>query len=1268
MFLLEPPTPGAARDLVFSATDLVEAARCEYAVLRKLDDKLGRGPGLPVVEDDMQKRAAQLGDAHEARVLADYRRQFGDWDGATGVYDVVPADRMERAVLEAKHRETIDALRAGAEVVFQGSFFDGTFHGRADFLVRTDHAAATGDSPVYAVYDTKLARHAKVTALLQLAAYADQLEQAGITAAPTVHLVLGKNVTTTHTLADILPVYRERRDRLLAILHQHRRQGNPVAWGDPRYTACGRCGICQEQVAIHRDLLLVAGMSLFRRKKLIEDGVTTIEQLAAMDLPDGAGSNGVLFRLREQARMQLNGQGADGKVDEVSYKILPHNTLGTIPRPSPGDIFFDFEGDPLWAEPGSTDWGLEYLFGVAEAPAEGAEPEFRAFWAHSRAEERRALVEFLDYVAERRARYPDMHIYHYANYEKAALRRLSLRHVVGEDAVDRLLREEVLVDLYDVVRSSLRISADSYSLKKLEPLYMQDMPRTGEVTDAGASVVAYANYMDARDGGNPEAAGEILASIRAYNRYDCLSTLRLRDWLLVRAAWRGIEPGSQSKAASAQKARAEQPEESAEAMTAEERALREFVAQSLQIDAALQREAGPGKDEPREAGRLSPAAQAVAMVAAAVGYHRRERKQFWWAHFDRLTASLSEWHDIRDVFIVDEAEVLRDWSQQTPRQNPSRELRLTGTLAAGSDYRPGTEVFAMYEQPLPADLRNNDDGTAVRGGWFSATVQEVGSAGGRDVVVLREGLRRNGTEYPELPMALTPGQPLRTNAQEESLQELAARVAAALPHVPEHPGLDILQQRPPRLASLPGLPAVHSEDYTTAITDAVRDLDRSYLAVQGPPGTGKTYVGSQVIGRLVAEGWKVGVVAQSHAVIDNMLRAVIENGADTGIRPEQVAKRRPSRSNGNADSGPASGAGAAGEGTAGEGTACQQLGDADLAELKKGPCVVGGTAWDFAHADRFAEDELDLLVIDEAGQYSLANTLAVTRAARRLLLLGDPQQLPQVTQGKHPEPVDESALGWLSQGRRILPPQLGYFLASTRRMHPELGMAVSALAYNRQLHSHPCTEERSLEGVVPGLECVFVAHRDNSTSSSEEAQEAVRQVKRLVGTAWTEDAGSTARPLAQQDVLVVAAYNAQVRLIGKKLAEAGLPDVRVGTVDKFQGQQAPVVIVSMAASSPAEAPRGMEFLLSRNRINVAISRGQWAAVLIRSPELTNYIPTHPDGLEELGAFVGLCRAARSSIAQPEIPLMTDPEFDEEHRYWRALLAKDHGAPSSWTTT
>ncbi|WP_426765999.1 TM0106 family RecB-like putative nuclease [Pseudarthrobacter sp. 1G09] len=1208
MFLLEADAsagPGAAPDLVFSASDLVAASECEYRTLRVLDEKLGRAAKAAFPPDEMRVRAGELGDRHEQTVLDSLVAKYGIWDASrgAGVYSLERGNTL-RGELQAKHAETELALRSGADVVFQATFFDSEFLGYADFLV--NEAAGTGLPGRYEVWDTKLARHAKVGALLQLAAYGDQLLGMGLEPSPVVTLVLGTRVgdgwlRSSHSLPDLLPVFRERRRRFRQLTAEHREGGRAVQWQQPGIVHCGRCDYCAEQVRLHRDLLMVAGMSVVQRRKLYAAGITSIDELAAM--PAAAAKNSVA-RLRAQARMQLGLDAAagsrtftkDGEPHTVSYSVLPEHTIGTLPAPSAGDIFFDFEGDPLWQDPATGIWGIEYLFGVIEAPVAGAggDPVFRPFWAHSRSGERKAFLDFLEYVENRRRKYPDMHVYHYAAYEKTALRNLSLAHQAGEDTVDDWLRQGLLVDLYATVKHSLRISEASYSIKKLEPLYMGDNLRSGDVKDAGASVVAYAAYCAARDAGHQSEADAVLASISDYNQYDCLSTLRLRDWLL------DIQP----------------PADSGLPVEARE----ETGSGAGEIGAATTGR-GDAQDESPEEDRLheylaglpdnrpwTDDERAIAMVAAATGYHRRERKQFWWQHFDRMEAPLESWSDQRNVFVVESAEVSSDWALAKPRERMrTRVLKLRGIMTEGSDFRADSTWCRLYDSPPPEGMAAPDAAPGARAFSFGTRISDLQPAPDNPAYTLITIAERESGKvqaYPHLPVALTEDQPLATVSIEAALAELARAVGSAAPSLPAQPGLDILRKLPPRFRTLPGPVEVHhgadgAADYAGAIAVSLRDLDRSYLAVQGPPGTGKTVVGAHVIGQLVGEGWKVGVVAQSHNVVENLLCRAIEKG---GVDPSLVAKKL----------------------SAPHEVPWKATADGDVARLLEsaGGCLVGGTAWTMTGKE-VPTGSLDLLVIDEAGQFSLANTLAVSRAAKRLLLLGDPQQLPQVTQGAHPEPVDESALGWLAAGHATLPARLGYFLADSWRMHPALCAAVSRLSYESKLQSAPAASLRELETVPPGVETVFVQHTGNSTSSAEEAAEVVQQAHRHLGLKWTPGPETAARPLEQQDLLVVAAYNAQVHLIRKELAGAGLPDVRVGTVDKFQGQEAPVVLVSMACSAVAEAPRGAEFLLNRNRINVAVSRGQWRAVIIRAPELTNYMPHKPAALEELGAFIGL---------------------------------------------
>jgi len=1128
----------AADSIVYSASDLAAAARCEYALLREFDAKLGWGQRVTVT-DELLERTATLGGEHERRRLHQLRDEHGD--GVAIIGRPVPFTVENVTAAAAQTRRKIDDH---APVLCQAAMFDGRFVGFADFLVLRDG--------MYQVSDTKLARSAKVTALLQIAAYADTLAQSGVPVHPEAELILGNGTAVTYHVDELIPVYREQRGRLQRLLDEHYALGVPVRWEDAGVRACFRCPVCEEQVRAADDLLLVAGLRVSQRAKLVQAGITTVAGLAGHTGPVANMSARSVHALVAQAIMQMR----ERDTGTPQFEVIDPQPLTLLPDRDDGDLFFDFEGDPLWTADG-VDWGLEYLFGVLESGEAGA---FHPLWAHGRPDERTALTDFLALVAARRKQFPGMHIYHYAAYEKTALLRLAGRHGVGEDEVDDLLRSGTLVDLYPIVRKSIRTGSESLSLKALEPLYMGSRLRSGGVTTAADSITQYARYSDLRANGELDEAAAVLKEIEDYNRYDCESTRELRDWLIRQAVHNDVTPlGAQPVSESG----------GIEATDPLAETLRAFSG-----DAAT--------------GERTPEQTAVALVSAARGFHRREDKPFWWAHFDRLNYPVDEWADQTDVFLVEEAKVAVDWHQPPKARKLQRRLELTGELARGG---LDSEVFALYEPPAPAGLTDNPDRRAAG----RAEVVDYDDPTVPTTVVICERTPRDGSTFDERPFALTPGAPVNTTPLRAAIETAAAEVAATLPQLPRTPVLDILLRHRPRTR---GGDLPRSGDTIADITAALLDLDASYVAVHGPPGTGKTYTAAHVITRLVTgHGWRIGVVAQSHTVVENLLQDTI----NAGIDPARVAKKGDRM-----------------------GVAWQQIRASEYAGFISGTpgCVVGGTAWDFANPGRVPPGSLDLLVIDEAGQYCLANTIAVAASAANMLLLGDPQQLPQVSLGTHPEPVDGSALGWLVEDHRTLPAERGYFLHRSHRMHPAVCAAVSALSYEGRLQ--PCTEvtgARRLDGYPPGVQVLRVAHNGNSTESPEEADAIVELIGSLVGLNWTTAAGI--RPLTSTDVLVLAPYNAQVVLLRRHLAAAGLVDVRVGTVDKFQGTEAPVAIVSMTASSVDDIPRGIGFLLNRNRLNVAISRAQYAAVIVRAHALTEYLPSTPSGLVELGAFLAL---------------------------------------------
>lgn len=574
--------------------------------------------------------------------------------------------------------------------------------------------------------------------------------------------------------------------------------------------------------------------------------------------------------------------------------------------------------------------------------------------------------------------------------------------------------------------------------------------------------------------------------------------------------------------------------------------------------------------------------------------------------------------------------------------------RVPAELAATGFF--GMRVLAVAQ----GGFRAGSAGSAEPEEAAAETVEE--SPGEFLEVLLQERIRVKDEPHRALPSGIGPGDPVSTATIEAALQadvhgllfdgalmpndpvpaedsgassesEEAPAAPRTLPSVldaaasltgVESATADLLFRRVPRLKksasnaknaeNLPREVDFPGSDLPTvdAVHTAVRALDHSYVAVQGPPGAGKTFLASHVIARLVAEGAKVGVVAQSHAVIENlMLACCARDGFDASravrLRGKSVTPDAP----------------------------WSEVSDSELVELisGEGGLLFGGTVWDYVSERRVPAGSLDVLVVDEAGQFSLTNTVAAARAARSVLLLGDPQQLPQVSTGVHPYPVDVSALGWLSDGAAALDPRFGYFLGESWRMDSALCERVSWLSYDGALASAAATAGRALQGVAPGVVSYPVEHAGCSVRSVQEAQAVVDCVRELLGREWVPAAGAEPRPLAAEDCIVVAAYNAQVDCVREALIATGLADssgagVRVGTVDKFQGQEAAVVLVSLA-SSRVDSGRGAGFVLSPNRLNVAVSRGQWQAVLVHSPWVARSVPQDVEEVLALSGFAGL---------------------------------------------
>ena len=1124
--------------LLLSATDLLNHVECPH--LTHLDFEVATGRArIEETRSETTELIANKGDEHELAYLESLRAEGREIVSIT-------SDSGLEGISRAAER-TREAMRAGAEIVYQGVLFDGgRWHGIADFLERVPRPSTLGDWS-YEVVDTKLARRVKPYFLLQLCFYSELLAAEQDLVPDWVHVVLGTRARQSFRLSDFVAYYRRVKDRFERFLSA----GANSTYPEP-VTHCEVCRWqehCDDRRERDDHLSLVAGMRRSQTARFREAGIETVADLAHAGTQGGPSRIGpqTFEKLQRQAALQVDHRSTGRQ----SYELLepePEHGFARLPPPSPGDLYFDMEGDPFF------DQGLEYLFGITWI--EDGEPRFRPFWATNRAEEKRAFEDFIDFVLERLAPDPDLHVYHYAPYEPTALKRLMGLHATREEELDHLLRNKVLVDLYAVVRQAIRISQPSYAIKKVEAFYME--PRETNVAEGGDSIIAFEQFLETGD-------RRPLEAIERYNEDDCRSTWLLHRWLLELRSeaidrfdreipWRAPP----------------QPKEPEP----------EALAEVEELRAALT------ADIPDDAAQLDADAQARWLLAQLLDYHRREAKPAWWAYFERLEAdeeTLTE-RDSEALAGLEEDPSVAAWPLPHPSQSLVHTLRFP---EQDHKVKPGTWVD-------PATEKN-------------VTVERVDEGQGI-VEISRDANRRNQP----LPRALIPGGPYGTTAQRAALRRLARDVVDRGVDADRHYQAlrGILRGDPPRIAGHASGAALQGDGFSLDEAKGIAaGLEGSHLFLQGPPGSGKTHNGAQLICHLLGQGARVGVASSSHAAIHNVLSKVENLAGDDppwrGLKKHSGTSE--SRYTSDRDD-----------------PLIDNSGDnADFPSDDHR--LIAGTAWLFARDN--LDSQLDYLFVDEAGQLSLADALAIGTSARTIVLLGDPLQLAQVSQAVHPPGSGASVLEHLLGNHATVPRDRGLFIDETRRMHPDVCRFISETVYEGRLDSFENCARQDLsapgELTGTGVRYVPVTHVGNARESPEEARAIASRVERLLEGEWVTADGDT-RCLDAENVMVVAPYNAQVRCLTEHLPRG----VHVGTVDKFQGQQAVVTFFSMATSSGAELPRNLEFLFSRNRLNVAISRARCLAVLVCSPELLHVACRSSEQMRLVNALCRLVEVAK----------------------------------------
>jgi predicted RecB family nuclease len=1144
-----------AGEIRLAATDVSNHLACHHLTNLELSVAHGEreapawaAPDLVVIQE--------LGLRHEAAYLAYLAR-----NGAAIVNLSKAGSDVQ--ILE----ETLRAMQRGAEVIAQGALASGKWFGRPDILRRVPRESAFGNWS-YEVYDCKLSRETRATTILQLSFYSELLGkiQGGTAESmPELMWVVPPGPSfhgQPYRVAEYGAYYRYVKKEL------ENACGNGDAV-DSYPEPCTHCDICRwfrECDARRRaddHLSLVAGIRRLQRTQLKSWGADKVEKLAVLPIPLKEKplhcSREGIERVREQARVQVAGRKRKAPIHEL-LPLEQGSGFCRLPEPSAGDMFVDLEGDPFAGEV-EAGGGQEYLFGFVSA---GADKKliYEKKWAMTAAEERAGFEWLVDEAMRRWKESPAMHVYHFGAYEPSAFKRLMGRYATREQEVDSMLRAGVFVDLHTVLKQALRASVEEYSLKKLEGLYgfVRKMP-----LDESRVAMRYVEHRLELGWEGEELPEKYRTAMEAYNGEDCFSTVALRDWLECERAKEVARGAKIPRPALSDGAPSEELDERQQRVAALVAQLTEGLPENPTDRTGEQR--------------------AVWMLAQLLDWHRRENKATWWDGY-RLA-------ELDDDQLLEERAGLAGL-KFVERLGVDRKIPTDRYIFDKQD----TEVRVdkdVYVRVLPTEV--SSPGNLAGSPRGEGTTPEKDKCWQRVGCVVDMGLaartidikktRKTADLHPAAVYAWD--SPMNVDMHADALLRLGDWVNANGIDAsgPLRGVRDLLLRKMPRLARRETLTLLPLEETVVTACRVAGALDQSVFAIQGPPGAGKTFTGARMICELVKRGKKIGVTALSHKVIRKLLEEVVAAASEDKIRGVKCMQRL------------------------GEDDDLEEIEQIAIARDNIVPLaslqscaanVVGGTSWLWTRPEYL--EAVDALFIDEAGQMALADVVAVGQAARNLVLIGDPQQLERPVKGSHPAGAEKSALEHLIGEHKTIPPALGMLLPETWRMHPRICEFTSELFYEGRLKSREALQNRVLADHPwlsgAGLWFVPVKHEGNRNSSAEEVEVVASIVESLVGRGVKWFRGiERPKEIDLDDVLIVAPYNAQV----SDLLVALPKGARVGTVDKFQGQEAALVIYSLTTSSPEDAPRGMEFLYSLNRFNVATSRAMSNVIVVGSPKL-----------------------------------------------------------------
>jgi len=1098
-----------------SPSDLNNFVACKYTVLNEIkyhNKEIRKSPDR--ANDKLWK---EMGVEHEKRHYKILKEKYKK--SITIKSDLNEKDRFD---------ETVRAIQKGYDLIYHAYLIDDNLRGEADFLIKCDTKSDLGDYS-YEVYDTKITRNLKPRHITQITAYSDMLGKIQKVLPEKMHLIDGSDEYHSFKTIEYIDLFNHSKKEFIKFLSN-------ISKEKIYPEKCSYCNLCDWKDECDKTwendnyINLVAGSNKSQIEKLKKNKIRTVEQLsktklAAIDLKINAES----FK-KIQLQAQLQEEKRNTGEDKI---VILDSDFGKgfykLPKPDDGDVFFDIEGYPRMDRP------FEYLHGLYYK--DKGKLKFKDLWAknYDKESEKNIFIELINFLEKRFEEYPNAHIYHYASYEKRAIRELATSYSSefpkGDIVNDDLLRKEKYVDLFSIVSQSIRTSERDLSLKSIEKFY--NFKRKADIVRADDSVIKYDNWIATK---NEKYKKDIIN----YNEEDCISTYLLREFL-VKNKPENIDWFVKQE---------EITKEGEEPNKYRRKAPNKLSREEVEVDLNNRLEKKKNKTNKKF----------VENLKNFIGFHWKSNKPEFWEVFDRAEKTHLELEDDTEciancVLIDDKPKVTEDGFIYSYRFNDQNYKQKEGKSAFDAHQIKGLGTIYSIEENFPD----------------------------KNIVKILVSKRRKNIEMPSL-LTLGNTMPPQVHQHDQALNKFLEDYI--LNDGENYKSImDMLERKEPDIKNIKSgsILIEENKDLITQSIEIVKNLNNSYLTIQGPPGTGKTYTSAKIIIELMKAGKKVGVTSNSHEAIKTLLIAIEQQAVDqnyefSGMRKSKSSDKHDWKFIRNVTTG-------------------KPLNMESYS-------LFAGTSWFFV--DPRMNKTLDYLFIDEAGQVALGTTIANATSADNLVLIGDQMQLSQPMRAKHEGYARMSSLDFILEDDDTISTDKGIFLNVTRRLNKKICNYISTSFYDSRLTSDPITETRSVNLKLDpikdeGLFYVPIDHNGCSQRSDEEADLVEKVFNKIVNKEYKSD--NIKGKISPKDIMVVAPYNAQANNIRERLKKKFKDDVRVGTIDLFQGQEAKVVLISMTTSDVESLPRHKDFFFSRNRLNVAISRAECVAIIIFNENL-----------------------------------------------------------------